>query len=147
MLSTITFAHFHKLSLSTQAKHTPQVCPRLPFTPSLHNPSTSHLSPALPHIAWKRVLQATCVAGLATLLSQLACTPLDTRLPLCRAVDPNFSSNLFLALLSIVRRKQILTALSGFHLHTLKRLPTKIVKVALSELGIQLASSGDTSPL
>lgn len=152
MLNTTTLqqsllSHSHKMSLSTLTQCSPHICSRVHPPSALHSHAEFHPPPALPQISWKRVLHATCVAGIATVLSQLVATPIDVGTCLSRAAAPNAPTNLFAALSSAIRQKGFSAAFAGLHLHALKRLPTKTLTVALFELGTQLVSCGDKSQL
>lgn len=126
------------MSLSTLTRCHPPVCPRKHREPEQWPKPEGILD-------LQRIFNATKIAGMATLLSQLVTSPLDvgTRAIRRRTTSAN---NVISAAFQIVCKKGASAAFEGLPLHLIKRVPTKALTVALFELGTQILGRTSLSP-
>lgn len=126
------------MSLSTLTRCHPAVCPRSHRELVLASKSDGILD-------FHRIFNATKIAGMATLLSQLVTAPLDVGTRAMRR-GTTTANNAISATLQIACKKGASAVFEGLPLHLVKRVPTKALTVAFFELGTQALTRASVTP-
>lgn len=129
------------MSLSTLTQCHPSIC----TIQRVHDGKNLLKEP--PPVDWQRIKQVALIAAGASTLSQLVSAPLDVTTRAIKLLQPSSPlskptlPNMGKLILNIIREGGgIGAAFQGLPLHLIKRVPTKLLTVALFEMGNQLVT-------